>query len=128
MLMSANLYAAPRFIQPESANTEFTGLVTCSRCLNLAQHKGFTPWSWAMYQLSKGDDIVIKTSSGTVFRLQGDRQLLSKYVEDKTMVTGTVIESSEVIDVRDLTTTRTSAFNTIDVHSISRAPKKNRPE
>lgn len=126
LLMSSNLYAAPRFIQPESANTEFTGLVTCSRCLDLAQHKGFTPWTWATYQVSRGDDIVIKTPSGSVFRLQGDRKQLSKFLEDKAIVSGTVIGTNEVVDVRDLTTTRVSAFSTIDVHTISRPPKKNR--
>jgi len=124
LLMSSNLCAAPRFIQPESANTEFTGLVTCSRCLDLAQHKGFTPWSWAMYQVSRGDDIVIKTPSGSVFRLQGDRRQLSKFVGDKANVSGTLIGTNEVVDVHDLTMTRGSGFSTIDVHTISRPPKK----
>ena len=77
-----------------------------------------------MFQISRGDDIVIKTRSGAVFRLQGDRQQLSKYVEDKATVIGDLMETSNVVDIRELATSFNSGFSTINVHYISRPPKK----
>jgi hypothetical protein len=82
-----SILAAQAFAQPTATDVTLTGRVTCSRCLDLSQHKGFTPWTWAMYKVSQGDNIVFLTS-GRTYKLQGDRQQLSKYVEDKATVTG----------------------------------------
>jgi hypothetical protein len=82
-----SVFAAQTFARPAVSNVTLTGRVTCSRCSDLGQHKGFTPWSWAMYKVSQGDDIVFLTQ-GKVYRLQGDRQQLSKYMEDKVTVSG----------------------------------------
>jgi hypothetical protein len=79
--------AAQAFARPVMTNVTLTGLVTCSRCLDLSQHKGFTPWTWAMYKVSQGDNIVFVTS-GKTYSLQGDRQQLSKHIEDKATVSG----------------------------------------
>ncbi len=84
---ACSILTAQASAKPAAADVMFTGVVTCSRCLDLTQHKGFTPWSWAMYKLSQGDDIVIVTS-GKIYRLQGDRQQLSKYIQDKVTVSG----------------------------------------
>jgi hypothetical protein len=82
-----SILAAQAFAQPTATDVTLTGLVTCSRCVDLSQHKGFTRWTWAMYKVSQGDDIIFLTS-GRTYKLQGDRQQLSKYVEDKATVTG----------------------------------------
>jgi hypothetical protein len=79
--------AAQAFAQPAVQDVSLSGLVTCSRCLNLSQHKGFTRWSWAMYQVSQGDSIVVVTA-GKAYKLQGDREQLSKFIEDKVTVSG----------------------------------------
>jgi hypothetical protein len=79
--------AAQTFARPAVSDVTLTGLVTCSRCSDLSQHKGFTPWTWAMYKVSQGDDIVLLVS-GKTYKLQGDGQQLSKYVEDKVTVSG----------------------------------------
>jgi hypothetical protein len=73
--------------RPAVAEVSFTGTVTCAHCVDLAQHKGFTRWTWAMYRVSQGDRIIFVTS-GKTYTLEGDRQQLSKYVEDKATVSG----------------------------------------
>jgi hypothetical protein len=40
-----------------------------------------------MYKVSQGDDIVMVTS-GKTYKLQGDRQQLSKYIQDRVTVSG----------------------------------------
>lgn len=88
-----------------SSEVSFTGLITCSHCLDLSQHKGFTPWSWATYSVSRGDDIVLATKEKT-FNLQGDRKQLSKYLGDTMTVHGNL------------------DANTIAVSSIARPTKR----
>jgi hypothetical protein len=83
-----------------SSEVSFTGLITCSHCLDLSQHKGFTPWSWATYSVSRGDDIVLATK-GKTFNLQGDRKQLSKYIGDKVIVSGNL--DANTIAVRSVT-------------------------
>jgi hypothetical protein len=75
------------FARAIATDVSFTGKVTCSQCVDLTQRKGFTPWSWAMYRLSQGDSIVFITSD-RIYKLQGDRAQLSKYIEDKATITG----------------------------------------
>jgi len=81
------IFAAQGMVQQSAGDASFTGVVTCSGCVSLGQHKGFTRWSWAMYKVSQGDKFVLVTSD-KIYKLEGDRQLLSKYVEDKATVTG----------------------------------------
>lgn len=85
--VSSSLWAVQSFARPAESDVSFVGLVTCSHCLDLAQHKGFTPWSWAMYQVSRGDNIVLVTDKDDYY-LEGDRQDLVKYIGDRVTVTG----------------------------------------
>lgn len=105
VLVLSSLVAVGTFAQPPVSDVTLKGSVTCARCLDLTQHKGFTPWSWAMYKVSQGDEIVFVTS-GKMYRLQGDRRELSKYVEDKVIVSGHL------------------DGNTIQVTNITRPPKE----
>src|ERR1700730_18498922 len=98
-----SILAAQAFAQPTATDVTLTGLVTCSRCLDLSQHKGFTRWTWAMYKVSQGDDIVLLTS-GKTYKLDGDRQQLSKYIEDKVTVSGHL--DANVIEVTNITRPR----------------------
>jgi hypothetical protein len=82
-----SVLATQVFARPAAPDVTFTGRVTCMHCTDLSQHKGFTPWSWAMYRVSQGDEIVLVTQ-GKTYRLQGDRDQLSKYIEDKAIVSG----------------------------------------
>ena len=87
MLALGSIFAIQTFARPALSNVTLTGKITCSLCSGLTQHKGFTPWSWAMYKVSQGDDIVFLTQ-GKFYRLQGDRKQLSKYIEDTVTVSG----------------------------------------
>lgn len=69
-VVMAAFLAAQTPARPAATDVSLTGLVTCSHCLDLGQHKGFTPWSWAMYKVSQGDSIVFVTS-GKTYSLQG---------------------------------------------------------
>lgn len=87
------------FARVTPTDVSFTGLVTCSQCTQLTQRKGFTRWSWAMYRLSNGDRLVFVTSD-KIYKLQGDREQLSKYVEDKATVTGHLdVDTIEVTNI-----------------------------
>ncbi len=87
VLIGCSVLAIQTFARPVASDVTFTGLVTCMHCTDLSQHKGFTRWTWAMYKVSQGDEIVF-LAGGKTYRLQGDRQQLSKYVEDKATVSG----------------------------------------
>lgn len=87
VVIGCSLLAIQTFAKPVASDVTFTGLVTCMRCTDLSQHKGFTRWTWAMYKISQGDEFVF-LAGGKTYRLQGDRQQLSKYVEDKVTVSG----------------------------------------
>jgi hypothetical protein len=91
---------AQAFARPALTDVTLMGLVTCSRRPDLRQHKGFTRWSWAMYQVSQGDNIVF-VASGKTYVLQGDRQQLSKYIEDKVTISGHL--DGNTIEVTNIT-------------------------
>jgi hypothetical protein len=99
-IVVGSILATQAFAKPLATNVTYTGLITCSRCLDLSQHKGSTPWSWAMSMVSRGDDIVI-VASGKVYKLQGDRQQLSKYIQDKATVSGSL--DTDTITVANIT-------------------------
>jgi hypothetical protein len=96
ILALCSFSASQAFAQPIAPDVTFTGLVTCLHCTDLTQHKGFTRWSWAMYRVSQGDDIVF-VSQGKTYVLRGDRQQLSKYVEDKATVSGHLDDNTIVV-------------------------------
>ena len=81
--------------QPVLPDVTATGLVTCAHCVDLSQHKGFTRWTWATYRVSQGDQIVLM-ASGKLYKLQGDRQQLSKYVEDKVTLSGHLLDADTI--------------------------------
>jgi hypothetical protein len=83
----SSVMAAHAVVRSMAGDVTLTGKVTCSQCLALSLHKGFTPWSWAMYKLSQGDNVVLVTSD-QAYKLEGQRQLLTKYVEEKATVSG----------------------------------------
>jgi hypothetical protein len=87
LALAGAMFATQASAQPVATPVNLTGKITCARCSDLGQHKGFTPWTWAMYQVSKGDDIVFMTQ-GKVYLLHGDRSQLTKYMEDKVTVSG----------------------------------------
>lgn len=86
-LVLSSVLVVQTFAQPSVTDVTLIGRVTCSRCIDLSQHKGFTPWTWASYKVSQGDNIVF-VASGKTYYLRGDRQQLSKYLEDKVTVSG----------------------------------------
>lgn len=93
------------FAKPPVADVSFTGLVTCAHCVGIQpQHKGYTPWSWALYSVKQGDDIVLVAPEKT-YKLAGDRDQLVKYIADKATVSGHL------------------DGNTITVSTIARPPK-----
>jgi hypothetical protein len=73
-----------------SATTEVTliGTVSCAHCQGLQPtHKGYTQFSWALYSVSQGDDIVLLVQD-KAYTLQGDKDQILKYMSAKARVTG----------------------------------------
>jgi len=73
-----------------SAGTEITltGTVSCAHCQGIQpMHKGYTQFSWALQSVSQGDDIVL-VAPDKVYKLQGDRDQLLKFMSSKVRVTG----------------------------------------
>ena len=89
------MFATQAFARPVTEVT-LTGHVTCSHCSDLVHHKGFSSWSWAMYKVSQGDDIVFLTQ-GKVYDLHGDRQQLSQYMKDEVTISGQLDANTIVV-------------------------------
>ena len=70
-------------------NVTFIGTVSCSRCQGYPPvHKGHTRWTWAVHSVvGEGDEIVLVVGNN-LYKLQGDKDQLLKYMEDKVEVTG----------------------------------------
>jgi len=86
LLSTVNVYAASE--ATSKASVTLTGTVSCSRCQGYPPlHKGYTRWTWAVHSVSEGDDIVIVVGNN-IYKAQGDRSQLLKYMEDKVEVTG----------------------------------------
>ena len=65
-----------------------TGTVSCARCQGLQpMHKGYTQFSWALYSVSQGDDVVLVVQDKT-YTLQGDKDQILKFMSAKARVTG----------------------------------------
>ena len=77
-------------VSEATSNTSVSliGTVSCLRCLGYPPvHKGYTRWTWALHSVGEGDDIVLVVGNN-IYRLQGDKDQLLKYMEDKVEVTG----------------------------------------
>jgi hypothetical protein len=73
-----------------SATTEVTlaGSVSCAHCQGIQLQKGYTQFSWALYSVSHGDDIVLVVKD-RVYKLQGVKDQLVKFMSaKKATVTG----------------------------------------
>ena len=112
--MESQLKELAAFVAPtiavrsaRSAPTEatLTGIVSCGHCQGIQpMHKGYTPFSWALYSVSQGDDIVL-LSRDQIYKLQGDKDDLLKFMSAKARVTGNL------------------DGNTLQVETIGRAAK-----
>lgn len=97
VVITASIFAVEASVQAKASEVTVSGLVTCAHCVDLAQHKGFTRWTWASYRVSQGDDIVLVTPSAKIYNLQGDRKELGKYLEDKATVAGNLDANTIVV-------------------------------
>ncbi len=87
-LLPVQVHAASEATSSNSVT--FIGTVSCSRCQGYPPlHKGYTRWTWALHSVGDGDDIVLVLGN-TIYRLQGDKDQLLEYMEDKAVVTGHV--------------------------------------
>jgi hypothetical protein len=72
----------------DASDVTITGTVSCARCQGIQpMHKGYTPYSWALYSVSQGDDVVL-VAQGTAYKLQGDKRQLLQYMGEKARITG----------------------------------------
>jgi hypothetical protein len=82
------LTAAVRPARSATTEITLTGTVSCARCQGIQpMHKGYTPFSWALYSVSQGDDIVLVVQD-KAYRLQGDKDQLLKFMSAKARITG----------------------------------------
>lgn len=75
---------------PRPAPTEvtLTGEVSCGHCQGLQPvHKGYTPFTWALNSVTQGDDIVL-VAQGRVYKLQGAKDQVLRFMSAKVRVTG----------------------------------------
>lgn len=79
---------AARSGRPAPTDVTLTGLVSCGHCQGMQpMHKGHTQYSWALYSVSQGDDIVLVAHDKT-YKLQGDKDQLLKFMSAKARITG----------------------------------------
>ena len=89
----AAFVAAPSTFSVRSTRTtppEVTvaGTVSCGHCQGIQPlHKGYTPFTWALNSVSQGDDIVL-VGQNQVYKLQGNKDELLKFMSAKARVTG----------------------------------------
>jgi hypothetical protein len=105
--MESQLKELAAFVAPtmavrsaRSAPTEITliGTLSCGHCQGIQpMHKGYTPFSWALYSVSQGDDIVL-LSRDQIYKLQGDKDNLLKFMSAKARVTGNLDGSTLVVE------------------------------
>ena len=66
----------------------YIGTVSCSKCQGIQPlHKGYTRWTWALHSISEGDDPVLVVGND-MYKLQGNKDEVLKYMEKKAKVTG----------------------------------------
>ena len=87
-LVAPSTNFAARWMRPAPTNVTLTGLVSCAHCQGMQpMHKGHTQYSWALYSVSQGDDIVLVAHDKT-YKLQGDKNQLLKFMSAKARITG----------------------------------------
>jgi hypothetical protein len=80
--------------RPVPTDVTLTGLVSCAHCQGMQpMHKGHTQYSWALYSVSQGDDIVLVAHDKT-YKLQGDKDQLLKFMSAKARITGRLDSSA----------------------------------
>ena len=85
-LLPVHVHAASE--ATSNTSVSLIGTVSCSRCQGYPPvHKGYTRWTWAVHSVGEGDDIVLVVGNN-IYKLQGDRDQLLKYMEDKVEVNG----------------------------------------
>jgi hypothetical protein len=85
---------------PRPAPTEVTlaGTVSCGHCQGIQPiHKGYTQFSWALNSVSQGDDIVL-VSQNQVYKLQGNKDEILKFMSSKVRVTGLLDGSTLAVE------------------------------
>jgi hypothetical protein len=93
--------AAQAFSPVSTGNVTVIGKVSCGQCQGIQPlHKGYTRWTWALHSVSEGDDVVFVTSDN-VYKLQGHKEELLQYMEDKVKVTGNV--QGQILNVHSIT-------------------------
>ena len=86
--LTSSVAAPIRPVPLAPAEVSLTGKVSCAHCEGIQPlHKGYTQFSWALYSVSQGDDIVLVTRDKT-YKLQGNKDQLLKLMCDKAKVTG----------------------------------------
>jgi len=83
-----------------SAPTEATlaGTVSCGHCQGIQPiHKGYTQFTWALNSVSQGDDIVL-LSQNQVYKLQGNKDEILKFMSAKARVTGRLDGSTLAVE------------------------------
>jgi hypothetical protein len=93
-IASVAAFLSPATVQADSQgssnSTTVTGTVSCSKCQGIQPlHKGYTRWTWALQSISEGDDMVLVVGSD-MYKLQGDKDQILKFMESKATVTGTL--------------------------------------
>lgn len=62
--------------------------MSCGHCDGIQPlHKGYTQFTWALYSVSQGDDIVLVAPDKT-YNLEGNKDQLLKFMCNKARVTG----------------------------------------
>ena len=96
----AAFVAMPAVRSPHSAPTEVTlaGTVSCGHCQGIQPiHKGYTQFTWALNSVNQGDDIVL-VSQNQVYKLQGNKDEILKFMSAKVRVTGNLDGSTLAVE------------------------------
>lgn len=60
-------------------------------------HKMFTRWSWALYSVNQNSDDIVLVVSDKMYTLQGNKDQLLKFIEDKATVKGQLVGTTIVV-------------------------------
>jgi hypothetical protein len=85
---SPAMAAAVRATPSSPTEVTLTGKVTCAHCDGVQPlHKGYTQFSWALYSVRQGDDIVLVARDQT-YKLQGNNDQLERFMCQRVRVSG----------------------------------------
>ena len=99
-IFAVGLTATVRSAHSATTEITLTGMVSCAHCQGIQpMHKGYTQFSWALQSVSQGDDIVLVVRD-KAYKLQGDKDLLLKFMSAKARVTGRL--EGEVLEVETI--------------------------